>query len=243
MLTRRRATYGGNPEDVTDFDYMPPNEHLMAPTFENGQSNLQSSDFLRNMFNMPLPSNEAPLVVSTDLLPAHQIVSPSSSMGTNSSGPSSPTVGPFTPTLSVHPHPAFAFNGLSSNVGVSDTQAQAEMDLQMQMSPSFDFSGYSWSTTAWQDETNVGLLHSDFDLNSVPSLEIGGPKYAGEYATSPQIIAPDEYSQEYQYPSEFMAEYQPDYVQFEHGQYFEGQHSTESSLLGYDDVMNPSKRF
>jgi len=206
---------------MADFDFMPHNDHLLVPAFGSEQVNLQSSDFLRNMFNMPLPTNDAPLTVSTDaslLLPAHQIVSPA---GTNSSGPSSPTAGPFTPT---QPHPGFGFPGLPNNMYNPDTQMQAEANLQMQ---NFELSGYSWPTSAWQDETSMGMLHNDFDLNSIPSLEMGSSKYIEEYVASPQAMALGDYSQEY--PGEFMAEYQPDYVQYEQDQYLEGQQGTEST--------------
>ncbi|KAE9406035.1 hypothetical protein BT96DRAFT_988008 [Gymnopus androsaceus JB14] len=75
-MISRRVMHNGNPEDVmSDFDFMPNNEHLMAPAFGHEQPNLHSSQFLQNMFNMT--SNEALLTVSTDtslLLPAHQIV-------------------------------------------------------------------------------------------------------------------------------------------------------------------------
>ncbi|KAE9406132.1 hypothetical protein BT96DRAFT_811422 [Gymnopus androsaceus JB14] len=244
-MISRRVMHNGNPEDVmSNFDFMPNNEHVMAPAFGHEQPNLHvsfvlSSQFLRNIFNMT--SNEAPLTVSTDtslLLPAHQIVSPASSIDTNSSGPSSPATGPFTPTHPTHPHSAFDLNGIPNNACLSDSQMQAELDMHMQMSPAFDFSGYSWPV--WQDESSTGMLNNDFDLNSIPSLEIGGPKYVDEtsnYVASPEALGMSEYAHEYQqeYPNEYIAEYQ-EYVPLGHNQYLEGQQSTESSLLGFDNM-------
>lgn len=203
---------------------------------------VQSSEFLRNMFNMT--TNEAPLTISTDnslLRPAHQIVSPASSMGTNSSGPSSPAAGPFTPTHTTHPRSAFDLS-IPNITCFPDAQMQAELDMQMQMSPAFDFSGYSWPVNSvWQED--VGMLHNDFDLSSIPVLEIGGPKYVDEpcYMPSPENLAMGEFAQEYQqeYSSEYSPEYRQEYIPLEHGQYLEGHQSTESSLLGFDNMMSP----
>ncbi|KIK54880.1 hypothetical protein GYMLUDRAFT_48274 [Collybiopsis luxurians FD-317 M1] len=247
-MISRRATHSGNLEDVmADFDFTPSNEHLLAPAFSQEQSNFQSSEFLRNMFNMP-PSSE-PLTISTEpsmLLPAHHIVSPASTMmDNNSSGPSSPATGPFTPTLPMHPHPGFDLAGVPNNACAPDSQLQ---DMQMQMSsPEFDFSGYSWPTSSvWQDEPTSGIMNNDFDLSSIPSLEIGASKFIEEptYMASPEAMGIAEYSQEYsqEYPSEYMADYQQGYGQLEHGQYLEGHQSTESSLLGYDNLMGSSEQ-
>jgi hypothetical protein len=243
-MISRRVMHSGKPEDVmSDFDFMPNNEHLVAPAFGHEQPNLHSSEFLRNIFNMT--SNEAPLTISTDnslLLPAHQIVSPASSMGTNSSGPSSPATGPFTPTHPTNPHSAFDLSGVPNSAYLSDAQMQA--DLEMQMSPAFDFSEYSWPISSiWQDhQSNLGMLHNDFDLNSIPLLEISGPKYVDQtssYVGSPEAMGMGDYVQEYQqeYSSEYIADYQQEYVPLEHSQYLEGQQSTGSSLLGFDNMM------
>jgi hypothetical protein len=242
-MISRRAAHTGSTEDIMEtFDFTPSNEHLLAPAFGHEQGNVQSSEFLRNMFNMP--SSQALLTVSTDassLLPAHQLSSPASS------GPPSPAAGPFTPTHPMHPHSGIDMNGFL-NTCVPDSQLQADLDMQMQMSPAFDVSSYSWSATSiWQDETNMGMTHADFDLGSIPSLEIGGPKYVDTttYVTSPEAIGMSEYSQEYpqEYQHEYMTEYQ-DYVQLEQGQYLEGHQSAGSSLLGFDNMMgSPEQSF
>ncbi|KAJ3713253.1 hypothetical protein DFJ43DRAFT_1127801 [Lentinula guzmanii] len=252
-MISRRAIHSRNPEDgMADFDFMPNPEHLLAPAFGTEQPNLQvkilqSSEFLRNMFNMNV--NEGPLTVSTDtslLLPAHQIVSPASTMGTNSSGPSSPTNGPFTP---IHPIP-FDLDDIP-NACVPDSHMQPELDTQMQMSPSFNFSGNYWPMqSVWQDESNMAMMHNDFDLSSIPSLEMGDSKYVDEtntYMAPPEAMGMGEYHQEYQqdYSNEYLTEYQQDYVQLEPGQYFEVHQSTESSLLRcYDNMLgSPEQSF
>ncbi|KAJ4472939.1 hypothetical protein J3R30DRAFT_3684848 [Lentinula aciculospora] len=258
-MISRRTTHSGNSEDLmADFDFMPSHEHLLAPAFGTEQPNFQmselmcvrqqSSEFLRNIFNMT--SHEAPLSVSTDtslLLPAHHIVSPASTMGTSSSGPSSPATGPFTPTHSTHPRDAFNLGNIPSSAFVPDSHMQTALDMQIQMS-GFNFSGNYWPMqSVWQDESN--MMHGDFDLSSIPSLEMGGPKYVdatSTYLASPEAMEMNEYSQEYQqeYSNECLAEYQQEYVQFEHSQYFEGHQSTESSLLGYDNMMgSPEQGF
>ncbi|KAJ3859622.1 hypothetical protein EV359DRAFT_50558 [Lentinula novae-zelandiae] len=249
-MISRRTTHSGNQEDImADFDFMPNHEHLLAPAFGTEQPNLQvrfvlSSEFLRNIFNMSL--NEAPLTVSTDtslLLPAHQMISPAPSMGSSSSGPSSPTTGPFTPTHPIHSHNAFELSNIPNSACVP------ELDMQLQM-PNVGFSANYWPMqSVWQDESNMEMMHNDFDLNSIPSIQMGGPKYIDEtntYGASPEVMDLGEYSQEYRqdYSNEYMAEYQQDYVQLGHSQFFEGHQSTESSLLHYNNMMgSPEQSF
>lgn len=190
--------------------------------------------------------NEAPLTVSTDtslLLPAHQMISPASSMGSSSSGPSSPTTGPFTPTHPIHSHNAFELSNIPNSACVP------ELDMQLQM-PNVGFSANYWPMqSVWQDESNMEMMHNDFDLNSIPSIQMGGPKYVDEtniYGASPEVMDLGEYSQEYRqdYSNEYMAEYQQDYVQLGHSQFFEGHQSTESSLLHYNNMMSsPEQSF
>jgi len=92
----------------------------------------------------------------------------------------------------------------------------------------------------------MGIMNNDFDLGSIPSLEIGGPKYVDAYPASPEAMRMGEYSQEYsqEYSSEYVGDYQQEFVALEQGQYIEGHQSTESSLLGYDKMMDsPEQRF
>ncbi|KAF5365492.1 hypothetical protein D9757_012994 [Collybiopsis confluens] len=230
-MIRRRASANGDPEDImANFDFAPSYEHH-APAFDLEQPNFQSSEFVRSMFNMP--SNAGSLTISTEpslLLPAHQIVSPSSSIGNSSSGPSSPVAGPYTPTQSLHPQ--------SSVDCASDPHMHSELDMNMQ-----SYAGYGWSIgSVWQDETDMGIVNNDFDLSSIPAIEIGGPKYGDVYTASPEAMRMGEYSNEYaqEYSNEYIGDYQDDFS----GQYIEGYQSTESSLLGYDKIIgSPEQRF
>ncbi|KAJ3841246.1 hypothetical protein F5878DRAFT_658664 [Lentinula raphanica] len=245
-MISRRVTHSGDPEDVmANFDFLPNQGHLLPPAFGAEQPELQSSEFVRNMFNMT--SNEAPLTLSTDsslLLPAHQIVSSASTVGTNSSGPSSPNNGPFTPIYPTHPYDSFDLSSVSNNSCLPDSHVQPNLDMHLDMSTSsvFPYSANYWNMhSAWQDESNMAMMHNDFDLSSIPSLEMSSPKYVDEsnaYIASPEAMGMGEYPQGYrqEFSNEYLAEYQQDYAQPEPGQYFEGCQSTESSLLGYDNM-------
>jgi hypothetical protein len=61
----------------------------------------------------------------------------------------------------------------------ADAQAQAEIDLQMEMQIQQEFAAYSWGnnngSSLWGSESI--LLRDDFDLNSIPPIELGVPKY------------------------------------------------------------------
>ena len=133
---------------------------------------------LSPLSQLTLPSSESLL------LPAHQIVSPSSSIGSGSSGPSSPSTGPYTPTS------AFLsqnYTHLTPDASL-EAQAQAEMDLQMEMQMQQEFANFTWgggasngSNSLWSNEPSV-LLGDDFDINAIPPLELGMPKYTENMA-------------------------------------------------------------
>jgi len=82
---------------------------------------------------------------------------------------SSPSSGPYTPVSTI------SENYAPSDPCSADAQAQAEIALQMQMQQ--EFAAYSWGNNGslWGSESI--LLRDDFDLNSIPPIEFGGPKY------------------------------------------------------------------
>jgi hypothetical protein len=176
------------------------------------------------MFNMsgqqpnPQRSSLHPLDLSHEsmLLPAHQI-SPSSSIGSNSSGPSSPTAGPFTPPSAMISH---AFSQLSTSNDSPYEPQSHELDLQMEMQLQQDYASYSWQTNAmWPSNTEL-LLSDDFDLSAIPPIELGMPKYSEvDMLREPSSVA------------EFN----------EYSQAMEAHHNSENQgingLLGFDQLM------
>ncbi|KAF5311069.1 hypothetical protein D9619_007656 [Psilocybe cf. subviscida] len=228
MISRRSAYPGFQPpqpkDNVMDFDFVPNPSYVAPASFAMSsqfESNLQSSDFLRSMWNAP-PSNMhhgvAPLhqfsftnsadnmhhQKPTSLLPAHQIISPSNSIGSTgsgsgSSGPSSPANGPFTPisayTPSSHSAMSMAQLGLGfpsqqqhqqtddgSDAAALQAVAHAEMDRQMEMQLQQEFAAFTWGG-AWSGSTEPAVLtDADFDINCIPPLELGGPKYTESMA-------------------------------------------------------------
>lgn len=135
------------------------------------------------MFNLPTPQQQqqgqGPLhalsmSTHTQLL-HHQLVSPTSSSG---SGASSPNNSPYTPTSTMLTQ---SFAHLSASDSSSSNAAgptQAELDLQMEMQLQQEFAAYNWeSTSVWPSGTEM-LLGDDFDLNSIPPIELGMPKFS-----------------------------------------------------------------
>jgi len=107
-----------------------------------------------------------------------------------------------------------------------DAQTQAEIDLQMEMQlqQDIDFSSYSWddNTTMWQTGAEV-LLGDDFDLNLIPPIELGLPKFGDDMSlvdASPVNLS--DY-QEYGQPMEG--------TQFQ----YEGQNL--DGLLGFKEIL------
>jgi hypothetical protein len=221
-MISRRSAHPGHPEEVmSSFDYLPSNSYAPPSFPAPGQfeANLQSSEFLRNMFNTSGQRNSQftqlhHLAVPEHNAILHQIVSPSAS---TSSGRSSPTSGPYTPITAL----------LSENYADPcslDAQAQAEMDLQMEMQMQQEFAAYSWGSNGslWGSESV--LLRDDFDLNSIPPIELGMPKYTENLTLATPHTSGLEFGNEFNH--------------MEGGQ----QHYLDDSqnlggLLGFDDMM------
>ena len=152
------------------------------------------------------------------LLPANQIVSPSSSISSTSSGPSSPASAPYTPVSTL-----LSENYVPSDPCSTDAQAQAEIDLQMEMQIQQEFAAYSWGNNGslWGSESV--LLRDDFDLNSIPPIELGVPKYAENLT----LAAPN--TSELEFGHEFSRA-------LEGQQYLDDSQNLEG-LLGFDEMM------
>jgi hypothetical protein len=115
------------------------------------------------------------------MLPALQIGG--SLQHSGASSPVSPNAGPFTPTATMLAH---SFSRLSSgdeyaahgtNACPTEPQLQPDHAQQLQMQQDLEFSAYSWENNAlWPSGTEM-LLGDDFDLNAIPPIELGLPKY------------------------------------------------------------------
>jgi len=209
---------------MSSFDYLPNNSYAASPSFplpEQFEANHQSSDFLRNIFSTPgqrfsqlhhlsVPEHKASLFAT------NQIVSPSSSVGSSSSGPSSPTAGPYTPDF-------LSENYVPSDPCSADAQAQAEIDLQMEMQMQQEFAAYSWGTNGslWGSESI--LLRDDFDLNSIPPIELGVPKYTENLTLAASNASGLEFGLEFS-----------DALQ---GQQYLDDSQNLGGLLGFDELM------
>ncbi|KAF8986755.1 hypothetical protein BDQ17DRAFT_634751 [Cyathus striatus] len=116
-MISRRSSHAGNPEDaMSNFDFIPNNNYLSPAYGQAGSmdSNLNQSEFLRSMWDIPSqPSAQRqglqPLTLAANesgLLPAHQIISPSSAVISPSSSIASsiadaltsPESSPYTPS-------------------------------------------------------------------------------------------------------------------------------------------------
>ncbi|CAA7261246.1 unnamed protein product [Cyclocybe aegerita] len=200
---------------MTTFDFVPTNQSAYLPSSYpmpgQFEASLQSSEFLRSIFNNPnTPANghrnSEPAThlqhlnmshqqqqPDTLLLPAHHIVSPASSIGSGSgsSGPSSPSSGPYTPTSALlssssssswhHGHHMDAACDPTS----LEAQAQAEMDLQMEMQVQQEFAAFSWGggpNALWGTGEPAVLMGDDFDINAIPPIELPLTKYTENLA-------------------------------------------------------------
>jgi hypothetical protein len=184
MISRRSAHPAAHAED--DFDFRPTNNQLFGAEF-------QSSDLMRNMFNLDSTTTSAP-----SLRPLDMIAFNSSINSAGSSGPSSPLSGPYTPTSSTMLEHSFtqieAATPEEWSMGMeifpcpdpsalgSGTLSQTEF-----CSPSTASSEFSWpgseSSSLWSSNSNpesaIIFSGDDFDLNAIPPIQLGLSKYPG----------------------------------------------------------------
>jgi hypothetical protein len=123
--------------------------------------------------------------------------------------------GPYTPVSTI------SENYVPSDPCSADAQAQAEIVLQMEMQQ--EFAAYSWGNNGslWGSESI--LLRDDFDLNSIPPIELGGPKYTENLT----LAAPDTSGLEFGH----------EFTDALESQLFLDDSQNLGGLLGFDEMM------
>ncbi len=161
------------PSGCVASDYVPPNGALL-PTFTQHQGwapdNGACNDVYVNVFDMPPPLD--PLTIPSGNVDA-LFKSPSSY--TNSSGPPSPHMSPYTPTTLETLH-----------VGVDAWQAQTCLpmfDATPQFPLSLEYQPYSWGNAPdlWVNG-GAPMFNEDFDITMIPPISIEVPKFDGSPA-------------------------------------------------------------
>jgi len=197
MISRRSSHPDYAEDPLSQFDYIP-NDNFSFGQAGQLEASLQSSEFLRSIFSMSNTSEPLhPLEISSEsmLLPPLGIVSPSSSI---SSGPSSPTSDPFSPHSALLLQPFARLT--TSDVSEQQQQpapTQAELDLQMELQLQHEYAGYAWETSSlWPTDSEL-LLSDDFNLGAIPPIELGVPKYQDHLAL-PELG----FGQSFQFPEE-----------------------------------------
>jgi hypothetical protein len=237
-MIRRRASHPHHPHaSVAQFDYLP-NNLMPPPSFGQAgefEASLQSTEFYPEMFmnNQPASRNFSslqPLNLCQDqlLLQSHQIVSPSSSIGSASTAASSPRSGPFTPTQSM----LSSFSQLCTSdfaqfpggECVQAPQAQTDAELQTELQLQEDlYSSFSWENNSIWPSGGEMLLGDDFDLSAIPPIELGLPKF-GEDMSMTTAHLPTDYAHDYAHGMEIT-------------QYNDESHNVDG-LYGFDEMMH-----
>ncbi|KAI0287359.1 hypothetical protein BC826DRAFT_1044803 [Russula brevipes] len=170
----------------TCFDYVPPNGALL-PAFSNqpqgwSPDGAACGDAFVNVFDMP-PLD--PLAIPP-CAPAPEALFKTSSPGsyTNSSGPSSPHMSPYTPTTLETLH-----------IPTDAWQAQTSfpiLDVEPPMPISLEYQPYSWATAPdlWVSG-NAPMFNEDFDITMIPPISIEVPKFDGLTHIESQPCAQD----------------------------------------------------
>ena len=170
------------------------------------------------------------MIQDQSLLQPHQIVSPSSSIGSGSPTPSSPISGPFTPFT-----PTQAMLSSFSQLCTSDfgqlpggggcipaAQPQSDEELQTDLQLQHDlYSSFSWENNSIWPSGGEMLLGDDFDLNAIPPIELGLPKF-GEDMGMTQALS---------------AEFGHDYVHGMEMTHYHDENQNVDGLYGFDEMM------
>lgn len=190
--------------EVSQFDFVPSRAFVPPPSFgQAGQFNAQPQAeqqpnfFYQPSFDMstvPQASTQTtslhPLQIPQEpsiLLPSQQqVLSPVSSIDSSSSNPSSPYAGPYDPaSVIAASYHAQALQSQSSESSVcinapapiNDASAQQAFDMfAFQYNSNF---GWDQQGGLWQDPSQI-MIGEDFDLNSIPPIELGVAKYGGD---------------------------------------------------------------
>jgi len=176
-MIARRSSHPGHPGG--HFDYLPRESSLMPPPAyaQEFQPPLHSTDFFQDMFNMTgqaSPSLHRLTVPEQPLLQSgQQTISPSSSIASGSSGPPSPHSGPYTPSL-------FA----AAPSSCDDFSSNPNSAVELQLPDLVDYPIYGWENNLWEGGAASAaaemLIGEDFDLASIPPIELGLSKMGGD---------------------------------------------------------------
>ncbi|EGO04065.1 hypothetical protein SERLA73DRAFT_84266 [Serpula lacrymans var. lacrymans S7.3] len=218
MISRRSSHPDHSLESSTlQFDYAPPNDNNLMPHAAFTQqcnmhfaSSMNSEGFYQGMYDLSAQTPTAeknnlpilhPLTMpdgSSLLRPSQQIASPASSVTSGSSGPPSPHSGPFTPHEAL-PAAAFSFHEAShdlQNTSCSPDSQSNNAHLDMHHA----YPDYGWDSTATWGGSGDMLLNDDFDLNSIPAIELGLPKFGDDMSQLVASLPSTSYHVDYQDP-------------------------------------------
>ncbi|KAL0960278.1 hypothetical protein HGRIS_011906 [Hohenbuehelia grisea] len=235
MISRRGShpNYADDPSTST-FDFMPSGDTLMPPSFgQAGQfeASLQSSEFLRGMYNMSAQTRSVPAPLhplSMHQSYQQQLVSPSSSIASGSSSPASPCTAPFTPTTANMLASAFAQLDTSPDAPQHphhDAYGSDPSSTSFSQPP--EFAGYAWEASSIWPTDSAMIYEHDFDLASIPPIELGLPKFDELGALPPPVDGSiNDYSQEFR---------NPDFVDTVTPQTFEGLDGNTG--YGFEEMM------
>jgi hypothetical protein len=158
------------------------------------------------------------------LLSSLELVSPSTASSHSiPSGYSSPTSqhgGPFTPVHTLHRQYSLeeCDQGHLAESHVIDCDSPTDMGLE--------YPSYSWANTnMWANGGSEMMLGEDFDLNSIPPIELGNEKFHDDLSPFDSSVSMQEFGQD---------QYAHQNEQYHHD--LDGQGSFDG--LFYDDMMS-----
>jgi len=179
------------PANIT---YQSDDSFMLPPSFSHPhdfETNLQNNEMFQGMFDLPgqsTPLNKNPSLTSvpipqdesTMISPTHMI-SPASSYSTAS--PTTPHHSPFTPLTGFqHSRPSIV-EGNEIPVGyVPEGQHCIDMEGQGPDMSYMEYpAAYGWENAGMWPTATGELVHQDeYDINSIPPVELSIPDYCGE---------------------------------------------------------------
>ncbi|OAX38667.1 hypothetical protein K503DRAFT_717845 [Rhizopogon vinicolor AM-OR11-026] len=181
MISRRSSHPDHMDSSTAQFDFLPSSNGMSQQPFSQPDV-FDSHGFYQEMFNNSCAPH--PLSISTDMSMLHgsnQMVSPASSISSESSSALSPHPGPFTP-INCMPS-AFSFHDAPRDLQMPESQIDSPMSGSPLDNVHFGYPEYSWEGQGtWESHGDL-LAGDEFDLNAIPPIQLGMPG-CGEELTS-----------------------------------------------------------
>ncbi|KAJ4470083.1 hypothetical protein J3R30DRAFT_1222786 [Lentinula aciculospora] len=171
-MPKMSQTFSGTVGNITsNFDYL-----RLSDSMLHSQASLQSSELVRNLFDLQAPATPESIGRTTSQLQSLGISPVSSVASSHNSGPFTPTsdsLGQPAFNTQLYPYPFNSTDASGRNLNpVIPRPADIQAGLAVQSEIVDHYPSWQSHNAIWQTEPNM-LAGNDFDLQVIPPIELG----------------------------------------------------------------------